>query len=299
MNACQACKGSNMANFMTRKQLAWMCCIGIAACAPKVPAQHLGITGKHDQMIAAPSYSGPDGKVDAQSARALQDYVAASALDNTSGITLQGDMIADPDANRTRSSATVYIESGNRFRFDIQAPTGNVSSRVEGQSGAIQRDQKGLVSIPQETAMSGAFVTPWIIQSILKDKRSSSVYVGVVAVDGENLIKVTLNRPLCVQDRGCPQQMQALRQAMDLYFAPQTHLLIKSAELIRLSERSSNKSLRVTTYRDYRKTDGAALLPYEYSETINGQLVWEFKAGEVSIGAQHAQSHFRFLGEPR
>ena len=257
-------------------------------------AQQRNLTGVHDRSISLPVFEGRDGQQDASAVQALEEYVSATGMGRSGSVSLQGDIVISPDSQRQQGTATLTVEGSNRFRFDIHTSAGNVSTRIEGLTGSIQRDEQGVYRMPAETAMSGAIISPWTIEALLKDGRLSVVNRGVVSVDGSSLLRITLHRPLCLHAGGCAPDLQKLRLTTDLYLDPHTHLLTKSVETIRLSEQLPTRSLRVITYGDYHQVNGAAMVPFEYRETLNGQLIWNLTATEASIGNRHEQSYFRF-----
>jgi hypothetical protein len=115
---------------------------------------------------------------------------------------------------------------------------------------------------------------------------------GSVVIDNESMLKITLHRPICARS-SCPEHLQRIRLTTDLYFDNQSHLLVKSVEMIRLSETGPAKALRVITYSDYRQA-GQALVPYKYTETLNGQFIWSLGVSDVSFLDVHEQSYFHF-----
>jgi hypothetical protein len=269
-------------------------CIILLASWQLLQAQQRTLTGVYDRSINLPTFEGRDGQQDASAIQALEEYVSATGLGRSGSVTLQGDIVISPDSQRQQGTATLTVEGSNRFRFDIHTSTGNVSTRIEGLTGSIQRDEQGVYRMPAETAMSGAIISPWTIETLLKDERLSVENRGIVSVDGSSLLKITLHRPLCLHAGGCAPDLQKLRLTTDLYLDPHTHLLIKSVETVRLSEQLPTRSLRVITYGDYHQLNGAAMVPFEYRETLNGQLIWNLTTTEASIGNRHEQSYFRF-----
>jgi hypothetical protein len=257
-------------------------------------AQQNRLLGPHDRAIDIPFYQGADGQKDASAIEILQEYLTATDVGESGSLTLQGSILISPDSKREQGTATLAVEGSNRFRFDIQTSTGSVSTRVDGFTGAIQRQGQNAIRIPAETAMSGAFITPWLIRTLLNDTRLSVVNRGMVSVDGNSFLKLTLHRPLCLGIGRCSPELQRLRLTTDLYLNPTTHLLVKSAEQVRLSEQLPTRSLRVITYQNYNQVNGTAYVPSIYEETLNGQQVWIFNVAQASIGSQLEQSYFRF-----
>jgi hypothetical protein len=243
-------------------------------------------------LLIAPTFEGPEGVKDSSALRVVHGYLKETSLGQSASMIVDGQIVIGEPASREEGDATWTLEAGGRFRFDIHTSTGSVSTRIDGMSGSLQREDMNILRIPMETAAAGPLITPWTMSESLSDPRVSISDGGETVIEGKSLFKVVFRRPVCALS-GCPEYLQRLRLTTDLYFDSHSYLLMKSVDEIRLSETSMAKVLRVITYGEYRQAD-QSLVAHQYAETLDGQLSWTFAASRISLGKPHDQSHFHF-----
>ena len=90
-------------------------------------------------------------------------------------------------------------------------------------------------------------------------------------------------------------QVQSLNSAVtaDFYFDPTSHLLIKSVCPVLMGAGHPVTFLSVVTYSDYRKV-GTAMIPFRYTETLNGQLYRTLQLSGVQLSPDLTSQYFQF-----
>lgn len=177
--------------------------------------------------------------------------------------------------------AALTILGSKRSRLDVQTSTGTISSRINNRVGNIQQPDGKRFPLAPEMAASGIvqFELPRLADLQTK---SSILDHGMTVVDGMNLHRLTLEQPLTPQKN----------IATDLYFDPETHLLIKTANAIR-PDGSQSELLRVITYGDYRSVDGV-MIPFLYTQALDGQKQWTIQLSEVQLNPTIQLNYFEF-----
>jgi len=194
---------------------------------------------------------------------------------------LQGSGMITYGSDQNSYSATLTIVGSRKSRLDVQTPTGIISSRINNRLGNIQQPDGKMFPLAPEIAASGIlqFELPRLADL---QTRSSVLDHGVTVIDGMSLHRVTIEQPLTPRKN----------IATDLYFDPQTHLLVKTANAIR-PDGSQSDLLRVITYGDYRPVDGV-MIPFLYTQVLDGQKQWTIKLSEVRLNPTLQSNYFEF-----
>lgn len=258
-----------------------------------LPAQQRRVVGVYDTDFPTPVFDGQVGVKDQSSLTAVNNFLKATNTASHQDITLDGSIMTDPSSGATEKQATLVLETTRRFRFDVQGQEGAVSTRTDGMTGALRREDASILRTPMDAAGAGLLMTPWVLADALSDQRAALRDGGTASIQGQLLHKVTFSRPPCPPLSACPIYLERQRLITDLYFDTRSDLLIKSVDEIRLSDISPAKAIRVITYGGYR-TVRQSLVPFEYSETLGGQFNWVFAVSTVTFGAPHDASYFTF-----
>ncbi|WP_442300008.1 hypothetical protein [Terriglobus sp. 2YAB30_2] len=194
---------------------------------------------------------------------------------------MQGSGLITYSSDQNSYSATLTIIGSKRFRLDVQTPIGAFSSRINNRLGSIQQPDGKMFPLAPEIAASGIvqFELPRLADL---QARSSVLDHGVTVIDGMSLHRVTIEQPLTPRKN----------IATDLYFDPQTHLLVKTANAIRPNGAQS-ELLRVITYGDYRPVDGV-MIPFLYTQSLDGQKQWTIQLSEVQLNPNIQSNYFEF-----
>lgn len=189
----------------------------------------------------------------------------------------------------TSYNATLTMLGNTGFRLDADAQQGQFSIRINRNHGAIQEvDGKRHLILPG-TAASGIFQFQLPRLANFPATGSSFLDRGMVIVAGQNLHRLTFEAPLGVASKSGKQKIVTT----DLYFDSATHLLVKSANTIRINGITNVDFLREITYEDYRQV-GSLLIPFRFTQTLNGQKQWTLQLSEVQLGATQPAAYFNF-----
>lgn len=80
---------------------------------------------------------------------------------------------------------------------------------------------------------------------------------------------------------------------IDFYFDPESHLLTKSATMIRLPGQGIEEFLRILSYGNYQNVQGA-LVPLQIKESLNGEPQWVLTLTQVQLTSDIDSSEFAF-----
>jgi hypothetical protein len=160
---------------------------------------------------------------------------------------------------------------------------------INGRLGTIQEGDAQLGTLPFITAASGIvqFEIPRVAN--FPDQTASLIDHGDATIEGKTFHRITVESPL--RSKAMAENTETL--ATDLYFDSASHLLIKSANLIRIEGSGNNEFLRVITYEDYRQVD-SSMVPFRYTQTLNGQKQWTLQLSEVQLNPDLPGSLFEF-----
>ncbi|MGB6304587.1 MAG: hypothetical protein WBF45_12635, partial [Acidobacteriaceae bacterium] len=146
--------------------------------------------------------------------------------------------------------ATLTSVNGDRFRLDVQTPTGERSTRISGSDGkTLEVDGKSFF-MPPATAKAGLLAFPKLLLTTFPPSNTSFIDRGLIQIGGQSMHRITLEEPIF------SGQTNAVRQnitVIDLYFDPSTHLLLKSASAVQLDSVDRERYLIVVSYGNYQK----------------------------------------------
>jgi hypothetical protein len=279
---------------------------GIAAFLPSVPAiqaqlAYSRIYGPADADAVTPAITGPLGQYDSGALSEMIDHLKA-----VSGAAAWSDMqatgeITYPGSAQT-NAATLSILNIDKFRLDVTTPQGLTSTRIAGRMGAMQTASGNKLYLPEATAALGLMAFPRLRAMTFSGGNSSLIDDGSVTVSGKSLHRITLVYPLypprtatvtAAATTSTASTPPVKNLAEDLYFDPATHLLIKSVEIVLLPGPNNQRFVRCTTYGDYREVEGSQI-PYQISQSLNGQMEWVLQLSSVSLGVGLKTAAFVF-----
>lgn len=190
----------------------------------------------------------------------------------------------------TPENATLWLRTQG-YRLDVQIAKGTRSMRLDGAYGAVQHADGQVKAMDARDAVTGVLAFPMLMEVGFPAASVMLIDQGMVTVDGSTLHRISIESPWpgnLVDASGNP-----LTTVTDLYFDPQTHLLIKSAYATVGSKATSERYLCVITYGDYQAVNGMQI-PFLYQESLNGQLLWTLQLNQVQLNQGLSQSEFQF-----
>ena len=144
--------------------------------------------------------------------------------------------------------------------------------------------------MPQSTASAGIFPFERLRKLKLSSPNISLIDHGSAVIDGNALHRITLEYGTEGRNPGTRSQTT---EATDLYFDPSTHLLVKTASSVWAMSGRAAKFLIVTTYDDYR-TVGDTLIPFRFTETMEGQQYATLQLSSVQLNPSITSQYFEF-----
>ena len=252
-------------------------------------AAKLATPASSDADLPVPVSTGVLGRQDALALTEILEHlkvVGASpwlGMQGTGKITYAGQETAAYDA-------TLSNLGGDKFRLDAQSDKGLTSIRIDRRVGKIKGSQGPATMIPPNTAMTGIF--PFELPRLASFPASGTSLIdhGLTSVDGTALHRITYE----IQALGRnPVTKLPETVAIDLYFDPTSHLLVKSVHYSTVTDSRNAKFLFVVTYGDYRKV-GASMVPFHYTETMGGQQYWVLQLSDVQLAPAINATYFNF-----
>lgn len=260
------------------------------------------VYGSTDRDVPLPAAAAPLGRYDSAALSEIVEHLKVvgtgpwTDLQGTGQITYPAGGSGDSEVD----SAVLSVLGARNFRLDVTTPKGIRSTRIAWHAGAILDTDGTKAFLPEATAAFGLVEFPRVRAEDLSGGNASVIDDGFVTVNGQALHRISLVYPFIpVSARINPasQALPALKPAtdlaVDLYFDPTSHLLIESAELIKLAGAGNQQFLRCTSYGDYRQV-GGSLIPYRYIQSLNGETLWVLQLNEARLGVGLTASSFHF-----
>lgn len=252
--------------------------------------QFTRIYGPDDQDVPIPQFTQPTGSKDPVALQTILAYLNAVNATTWTGIQATGTFALTGNAKESQDAATLTISGGNNFRLDLTTPSGGRSIRVYGKYGAIQEANGSKHSLPFLAAQAGIFAFPKLLGATFSADSAAVIDGGSVSISGKGLRRITIEEPLNPSSAKLTSENTSV---MDLYFDVTSHLLVKSAVAVPMSWSDRGRYLQVTTYSDYQLADGV-LIPFTYSQTIDGQPTWTLQLSSVQPLPSVKNSYFHF-----
>jgi hypothetical protein len=246
------------------------------------------IYGPLDSDVAVPVKTGTLIHVDASAIQEIKSHCQVVGSTPWTGMQGTGQITYGTDST-SAYSATLSINGDKAFRLDAQTLDGALSIKINGKVGIIQQGEGKPIYISAATAASGLLQFEMPRLANFPGQATSLTDRGSMAIDGDTLHRITTETPLTSNAADVSRDPVVT----DLYFDSTSHLLIKSANSIRLEGAGKNEFLRVITYEDYRSV-GGSLVPFRYTQTLNGQKQWTLQLSDVQLNPDLPASLFEF-----
>jgi len=271
--------------------LVMVCAVGHAQSTPIGVEQtaSTAATGFLDTDVPIPAATGAPGQQDTAAAKEITEHL--TIVGSVPWLGMQGTgQIVYGSKDTTAYSATLSMMGSDQFRLDAQTNSGEMSLRIHGQLGKVQGGGGPARTIPSETAAVGIFPFGLVRTTHFPGPGTSLIDHGLTAVGGVQLHRITVETPSIGRD---PVTKARRMIAIDLYFDPASHLLVKSASSSLVALGHSSRFLRVVTYSDYRKV-GAAMVPFRYTESMDGQQYWVLQLSDAQLNPALDTAYFQF-----
>jgi hypothetical protein len=229
------------------------------------------------------------GQQDAAALKEITEHLAVVGSAPWLGMRGKGKITYGP-IDTTAYDATLSTLGGDKFRLDAQTKQGEMSIRIHGGLGKIKSGDGTMSSMPFDTAMSGLFPFARPRQKNFSGPTGSLLDHGLTTIGGTELHRITFEGATIGRN---PVTKSRQTVATDLYFDPTSHLLVKSSTASAIADGRNVKFLFVVTYDDYRKV-GTSMVPFRYTETMNGERYWTLQLSEVQLNPELPSTYFEF-----
>jgi hypothetical protein len=254
------------------------------------PVDFTRIRGAEDGDVVVPKPIFPLGQKNTSALEVVASFLKAVNGAAWNGMQATGTLTYPSGQTPQQSPATLTIQSGDSYRLDIEASDGQRSIRIKGTTGQIL-DSKGVNHyLPLATARGGFLAFPKLMIAAFPAEQTSVLDQGMVSIGGKPLRRITLEEPVFA---GTTPTTSDQVSTTDLYFDPTTHLLVKSVGSVQLDSADREHYLQAITYSDYRTVD-SMLLPFAYSQTLNGQSQWALQVTSIQLQPSVSTSYFYF-----
>jgi hypothetical protein len=239
-----------------------------------------------DQNFSLPSTTGTLGSKDARALAEIKAYLLAVSAAGWQSLEGEGTLTYP---NGAAHSAILYLKGSKYSRLDVKMDSGMRSLRVSGFTARSQ-DEKGNTGVlTPTTASSGiaAFSRIWTDAAVSGrvSLRDQKIYVA----SGQRLHRITIEYPIDDEKGSFLSKRTA---ATDLYFDPNTHLLLFSVDSFSVSM-MRRRLTRVTSYSGYQPFDGVSV-PTTIKQALNGQDQWTLQLSHVAINTNLPANNFLF-----
>jgi hypothetical protein len=248
------------------------------------------ISGPHDIDIAIPD---PPTPLVRQDSAALAELTAhLKTVGPTLWVALKGTgSMSYSETGQDPVPVTICLAGKDRFRLDETTAKGNLSIRTHDSVGEVITPDSKPILLPPETATVGSIHFQLLRLAEFPDPSTSFIDKGLVTVNGRALHRIATDVATRQGIHGGPHPRVLV--PLDLYFDPQTHLLIKSATLIKLPSSGREPLLQVMTYSNYQSVNGV-LLPFSFRETIDGEFHWAITLTQADLISAPSRTFFTF-----
>lgn len=253
-----------------------------------------GVVGNTDQGVVLPQGVPLVRRQDPEALAVIQTYRSMIGLGAWIDMQGKGELTStakDSTGNSAPENATFWIRGHHGYRLDIQNPQGMSSLRMDGAYGAVQHADGKTKPMDARDAVAGLLAFPMLMETNFPAANVMLIDEGMATVDGASLHRITVERPWPgnpVDGMGNP-----LTTVTDLYFNPQTHFLMKSANSVLGTRPSPEQMVQVITYEGYRAINGMQVAS-RYRQTLNGQILWTLQLNQIQLNQGLPQSDFHF-----
>lgn len=251
------------------------------------------VRGNYDQGVPFPIAKPAQQSQSATALGVIQEYRAAVGTAAWSDMQGTGKISFTASADGTSSKNAILQLVGSRAcRLDIAMSNGTRSIRMAASIAGIQDENGRQRNLDSRDSAEGLIVFPELLDPHFISDSTVLADQGKTTVDGVSLYRVSIGTFLSSGLIG--KDTSPILTVTDFYFNPDSHLLVKSASaIIGASGASPQRSLRVISYGDYRSVQGVEI-PFQYRETINGQIIWTLQLNTVQLNQGISESAFHF-----
>jgi hypothetical protein len=247
------------------------------------------IVGPEDGDLAVPGPALTSVQRDPSALQVITAFLTAANSGGWGGMQATG-TLTSPGKTEEQYPATLTVKNGDSFRLDVSATEGQRSLRIQGQVGAILESNGVKHTLPPATALGGFLAFPRLMMATFPGEQTSVLDQGIVVVEGKSLHRITIQEQVF---HGATPPTTDQPSIVDLYFDPATHLLVKSVALVQLDTADRARYMQAITYSEYQSVN-SVLLPFAYSQTLNGQRQWSLQLANVQLDSSTDTSLFIF-----
>jgi len=245
-------------------------------------------SGPFGDGIVIPAATGVLDRKDAEALAEWSSHFGAVGSDLWKGMQGTGKITYGSQEPNAYDASLTNL-GGDNFRLDAKTSKGEMSIRIHGRLGRTKSGD-ALTPLPSETAAAGLFPFERARLNRYTGAGTSLVDHGLTLISGTELHRITLETPTFGRN---PVTKSQETTATDFYFDPKSHLLIKTANLALITVGQRAKFLTVITYDDYRRV-GNSMIPFRYTETMDGQLCWTLQMSDVKLNPVLDATYFEF-----
>lgn len=246
------------------------------------------VVGGADQGLPLPEEPLVSTTLDPTALDTIVGFVKATNGAKWSGIQANGNLTDAISSAPNPAALTISGDIG--FRLDVTLPSGEQSTRIYGDYGEIREANGFTHTLPFRTARMGLIAFPRLLDSTFPDAQTTILNRGIVTIGSTMLHRITVQEPAPSWD---PAPTSVSTSVVDLYFDPVTNLLAKSAALVQLDPMDRERYFEVITYGNYKTVNGI-LMPFFYSQTLNGQPQWSIQLTNAQQESSLDSSYFQF-----
>ena len=242
-----------------------------------------------DSGVVIPRPTGTLGQSDALALAELKANITAASALNWSGMQGTGTISYGPQGSESYP-VTLSYGKGHRFRLDVQTTKGVESTRIDGLDGKLRASDGRIATLDPDSALAGIFPFELPFVAAIPNAGYSIIDHGSVNVGTASLHRITLELGSVGLN---PATKKRNTSAVDFYFDPASHLLVKSAAYGYMAGSTRARFLTVVSYSDYRPV-GTTLIPFHFVETIEGQLSRVVQLSSVQLNPSVSSAYFEF-----
>ena len=241
-----------------------------------------------DGTVILPMQTGILGQSDSGATTELANHRAAVGSVMWQGMQGTG-TVTYGSQDPTSYEATLSNLGGTQYRLDSKTKNGQMSTRINGELGKLQRPDGTVIPLPIDASSSGIFPFELLRTISLIDQSLTLKDQGLTTLNGRSLHRLTLERRAVGVD---PTSHKPRTNVIDYYFDTATHLLSKSTQLVP-SIGHRVLLLSIVTYNDYRVV-GGELIPFKFVETMQGIPYRSLQLSEVHVNPLPPSTSFTF-----
>ncbi len=248
----------------------------------------LSSSGPFGDGIVIPAATGVLDRKDTEALAEWSSHLGAVGSDPWKGMQGTG-KITYGSQEPTAYDASLTNLGGDSFRLDAKTSKGEMSIRIHGHLGKTKNGD-ALTPLPSDSSAAGLFPFERARLNRYTGAGTSLVDHGLTLISGTELHRITLETPTLGRN---PVTKSQETTATDFYFDPTSHLLVKTANSTLSTVGQRARFLTVITYDDYRRV-GNSMIPFRYTETMDGQLYWTLQLSDVKLNPVLDATYFEF-----